>query len=223
MSSEDIATDVSQHQDESVVPPVQQERMVPQSEVDKIVHAKIMRERERLTADSSQSQMPLNKEELLQEAAQMMQKQMDEQRQAQEREHQKAQAEEVARTYYEKMGQGKDLYQDFEEVTGEFNPGTYWQVATMATQHDNTPAIIYELEKNPRKLVDLHMLALTDPPRARKEMAKLSQSIKDNQGAIANNVKSPSPLSKLKSSAVAGQDTGKRTISDLRKDSRFKV
>ena len=48
-------------------------------------------------------------------------------------------------------------------------------------------------------------------------MTKLSKSIQRNEEAVNNNQRSPSPLSKLKSSAAAGSDTGKRGISDLRK------
>jgi len=108
-------------------------------------------------------------------------------------------------------------------VTADFNPAAYPQVTILAAQMDNLPDIMYELAGNPSKLTHLHVLALTNPPLARKEMTKLSQSIKQNSDAVATNTKSPAPLGKLKSSAQAGQDTGKRTISDMRKDSRFRA
>lgn len=221
MSNEDIATDISQQ--EAVAQPVVQEKMVPQSEVDKIVHARIMREREHSQMGGvQQPQAGFDRDALLREAAEMMQQQLEEQREAQERERQKAEVDQIAKTYLDKMSQGKELYDDFEEVTQDFSPAAYPQVTIMASQYDNLPDIMYELGKNPRKLVDLHVLALTNPPQAKREMQKLSQSIKQNEQALINNVKSPSPLSKLKSSATAGQDTGRRTVRDLRKDPKFR-
>jgi hypothetical protein len=223
MSSEDIATDVSQHEASVQQSPAQPERTLTQEDVDRAVQARLAREREKMSMGGNQSQPAFDRDALLQEAAQMMQKQMDEQRQAYEREQEKAQIEEIARTYSEKMAQGKDLYDDFEEVTSDFSPAAYPQITIMASQYDNLPDIMYELTKNPRKLVDLHVLAMTHPALAKKEMAKLSNSIKQNEQALVNNQKSPAPMSRLKPSRVAGQDTGKLSIKDLRKQDRFKV
>ncbi len=223
MSSEDVAVDIGQQQAEAIAP-VQQERMVPQSEVDRIVHARVMREREHNSAGMGGMQQPqgFDRDALLKEAAAMMQSQMEEQRQTQEREQQKAQVDEIARTYIDKMAQGKEIYDDFDDVTGDFSPQAYPQVTILASQQDNLPDIMYELGKNPQKLATLHVLALSNPALARKEMTKLSQSIKKNEQALASNVKSPSPLSRLKHSAQAGQDNGKRTISDMRKDPKYR-
>lgn len=221
MSSEDIATDINQHEAEAIAPVTQQEKMVPQSKVDEIVHARIMRERSNMGGMQQQSPA-FDEEALLVKATERMQQQMNEQREAYEREQQRLQVDEIAKSYLEKMAAGKELYDDFEDVTQDFSPAEFPQVTIMASQYDNLPDIMYELGKNPRKLVDLHALALSSPKMAKKEMQKLSASIKDNQSALANNVKSPSPLNKLKSSARAGQDTGKRTISDMRKDPRYR-
>lgn len=222
MSNEDIATDIGQNEAVAQTPAAQ-EKTHTQADVDRAVQARLARERNNSQNMGGMQQQPaFDKESLMQEMAQMMQQKQDEQRDTYEKEQQKAQVDEIAKSYLEKMSQGKDLYDDFEEVTQDYSPAAYPQVTIMASQYDNLPDIMYELGKNPRKLVDLHVLALTNPPQAKKEMAKLSQSIKQNEQALVNNVKSPSPLSKLKSSAVAGQDTGKKTIKDLRKESRFR-
>jgi hypothetical protein len=221
--SEDVATDIGQH--EADVQPT--EKMVPQSEVDKLVGAVKAKERQQAEAQyrqmlQSQSmggvQVPgVNEDALLEKATQRMQATLDEQRREQELEQQKAEVDRVAKEYLEKMKQGSTLYDDFDQVTKAFKPGKFPQVAIWAAQQDNTSAIIYDLAKNPQKLAQLHMLALADPELAVDEITKLSQSIKRNEEAVNNNVRSPSPLSKLKSSAAAGSDTGKRSISDLRK------
>ncbi len=223
MSSEDVALDVSQQMGEQQ--PAIAEKMLPQSEVDKLVGAVRAKERQQAEAQYRQQQGGMggmqspgfDEEALIQKATARMQQQQDEQRKTLEAKQQQAEVDEIARTYLEKMSQGKEIYEDFDEVTADFNPGAYPQVTIMASQQDNLPDIMYELSKNPQKLTHLHVLAVTNPAQARKEMTKLSQSIKKNDNAIANNVKSPAPLSKLKTSATAGQDNGKRSISDLRK------
>jgi len=223
MSSEDVAADIGQNQAEV------QEKMLPQSEVDRIVGARVARERAQLESQYRQQsqtqgmggmQSPgYDEEALLTKATERMQRQWEEQRENQQLEMQKQQVEEVARQYNEKMKQGPELYPDFQEVTGDYNPAAFPQVTILAAQMDNLPDIMYELNKNPTKLTHIHSLALANPEMARKEMHKLSQSIKRNEEALNNSVKSPSPLTKLKSSTVAGSDTGKRSISDLRKQS----
>lgn len=225
--SSDVATDIAQHVAEEQQAPA--EEMVPQSKVDAIVTARLAREREKAMASmggmgnqSSQMQPQFDEEALLAKAAERMQQQMDTQRQEYERKVQTEQAEKIAEIYLGKMEEGKGKYPDFEEVTADFSPAAYPQVTVLASQHDNLADIMYELNKNPRKLVDLHVLALTNKQMAQKEMAKLSQSIKQNETAVANNRQSPQPLSKMKASTVAGQDTGKRTISDMRKDPRYR-
>lgn len=224
--SEDVATDVGQHEAEA-----QPEKMMSQPEVDKLVGA--VKAKERAQAEAQYRQMMqqsqagsmggmqqpqgFDEDALLDRASKRMQSTLDEQRKSYELEQQKAQINEVAHTYLEKMKQGPMLYEDFDQVTKSFKPAKFPQVAIWAAQQDNTPAIIYDLAKNPQKLAQLHVLALTDEEMAVEEMTKLSQSIKRNEEAVNSNVKSPSPLSKLKSSAAAGSDTGKRSVSDLRK------
>lgn len=233
MSDENLATDVNQPVEGVIAPnaiAAQQEKMVPQSEVDKIVGARLARERERMMSE----QQPMQMGGMPQQASQgegfdfdsafnQRIQAYEQQRMAEiEREQQKAQAEEIARKYIESQERGKTLFDDYDTITQDVTPAAYPQVTIMASQYDNMPEILYELGGNPRKLVDLHVMAITNPNQAKREMAKLAQSIRNNEQALAQNQKSPQPLTRLKSSAVAGQDTGKRTISDLRKDPRFR-
>lgn len=224
MSSEDVATDIGQSVAESI--PAQAEKMVPQSEVDKIVGARLARERAQMQSQQGMGGMQsqgYDEEALLAKAQSRMQETFEKQRQEAEFAAHQKQVDEVARQYVERMKQGPELYEDFKEVTQNYNPAAFPQVTLLAAQQDNLPDIMYELSKNPGKLAHLHVLALADREMARAEITKLSKSIKRNEEAVANNVKSPSPLSRLKGSTIAGSDTGKRTVSDLRKDARFKV
>jgi len=226
---------------ESAARPVTPEKMVPQSEVDKAIYATKMREKEKaeaqykqelererakmggMTQDSANSQSPLDMDEVVRRATETMEQRHRENEERKAFEEQKRQLDNVARNYYAKMEQGKNLYDDFDTITSDYNPGAFDAVTILATEMENTPDIIYELMKNPLKLAQLHTLAKTNWTLANKEMEKLSKSIKRNDDALASNQKSPAPLSRLKTSAVAGQDSGKRRISDLRKMDYLKV
>lgn len=210
------------------------ERMVSQAEVERAIHAAKMHEREKAEARIAQMQnqgmggMPqaapagVDRDAILEEAKQAMQAELDERQRKYEEDLYRQQVDAFARTYLEKMQQGPSLYEDFQDITQDISPREFPNAAILAGQMDNTAAVMYELAKNPQKLAYLEDLAARSKNLAMKEMTKLSQSIKANENAMANNQKSPSPLTKIKSSAMAGQDTGKRTVRDLRKDPRFR-
>lgn len=128
--------------------------------------------------------------------------------------HQK-EMEKVANQYYSKMSAGKELYDDFENITKSFNPASFPQVVFLANEADNTPALIYELSQNPQKLATLDYMAQRDPEAARAMLAKLSSSIKGNEDAKATAVNAQDPLSRLKPSTV-GSDNGNMTVKDYK-------
>lgn len=121
----------------------------------------------------------------------------------------------VAQQYLGKMAQGKDLYDDFEAMTADFNPAEFPQLVFLANQMDNTPALIYELRKNPGKLADLSVLIEKSPSMARNELQKLSDSIKRNDEAKRNLQEPQDPLSRLKPSPV-GTDNGTKNVRDFK-------
>lgn len=149
----------------------------------------------------------------------IVQRLMDEARRQDEAESKRYQEEEAnkfVQKYSSKMSQGKEFFNDFEEVMGDFVPQAFPQIVYLATQEENTPAIMYELAKNPSKLAAMHTLAMTHPALAEKEMRKLSQSISANQQALQQNVAVEPPLSRLKSSQNNGVDMGKMSIADFK-------
>jgi hypothetical protein len=143
---------------------------------------------------------------------------MDLQAKAEKAEHDKAMAElqNIADQYHLKMKKGSDLFEDFNEVTADFEADKFSPVVMLAAQLENTPEIIYELTRNPSKLAEIDTIAQRSPKLAMKMLEKLSGSIKQNQEAKLNNVSAPAPLSHLKSSTV-GADSGKMTLKDLKK------
>jgi len=132
-----------------------------------------------------------------------------------ERKPQEDELKTIADQYYLKMGKGSQLFEDFNEVMGDFEPDKFPNAVMLAAQMENTPEIMYELANNPSKLLEIDSLAKTSPKLATKQLERLSKSISQNLEAKTNNVSAPPPLSKLKSSSV-GMDSGKMTLKDFK-------
>jgi hypothetical protein len=126
-----------------------------------------------------------------------------------------AQLKQVADQYYLKMGKGSELFEDFNEVMGEFEPSQFPNAVMLAAGMENTPEIMYELANNPSKLQEIDSLAMKSPKLAQKQLERLSKSINQNLQAKNNNVDAPPPLSRLKSSSV-GADSGKMSLKDYK-------
>ena len=123
----------------------------------------------------------------------------------------------IANNYVSKMQQGKNAYDDFDTVTGDFDPAAFPQLVYLVSGIDNAADVIYDLSKNPSKLVTLDTLAQKSPKQATAELLKLSRSIAENQQAKneANNQTSAAPLDHLQPSRISGSN-GKQSIRDLR-------
>jgi hypothetical protein len=148
------------------------------------------------------------REKLLQELQQ-------EQETAQQAAYQK-EMEQVANNYMSKMHQGKTLYEDFDKVLADFDPRSFPQVVYLASQLENTPAVMYELAKNPQKLANIDYLAQRDHKLAKAQLNRLAESIKNNEQAVADNISTNPPLSRLKPSTTAGADNGNMSLRDLK-------
>ena len=145
-----------------------------------------------------------------------LQKELQAQQEAQQHAAMEKEAQEIAGQFVNKMGAGKEHFEDFDEVMKDFSPGAFPQVVYLATQVENTPQVMYELAKNPHKLATLDYLVNKDPRAAQAMIAKLSKSIQTNSEAVANAQVSPDPLDRLKPSTV-GTASGSKTIRDLRR------
>jgi hypothetical protein len=212
----------------AVEQPLEQQNMLSQDQVNKIV----AREKAR-AAESARRQM---QEQMAQQQASVQEQQQqapaqgqqvdpDElYRQVQERfnaemqERQlKDQMTQVANNYLAKVEEGKKNYQDFDEVTKDFDPTAFPQLTYLLANMDNAGDVLYDLVKNPIKLAGIDRLAERAPRQAQAELMKLSVSIKENRQAQmdAQNQDVPQPLDAMKSSRVAGSN-GKMGIRDLR-------
>lgn len=129
----------------------------------------------------------------------------------------KDEVDRVAHSYISKMEQGKGAYEDFEEVTKEFDPTAFPQLTYLVSGLDNAADVIYDLSRNPLKLAGLDRLAEKNPRQAQSELLKLSRSITENRQAQSDENSNPvsAPLDRLQSSKVSGSN-GKMSINDLR-------
>ncbi len=169
---------------------------------------------------SPQQQQGMSPEQMQQVMQLMQQKQQEEAEKAHQAQLEK-EVNEVAQNYFGKLAQGKDQVEDFEAVTANFDPAAFPQLVYLATQADNTAAIIYELQKNPAKLAQLSVLVDKSPQMARNEISKLSQSIKTNEDAKNNLQEAKDPLNRLKPSPV-GTDSGTKSVRDFKNASYLK-
>lgn len=128
----------------------------------------------------------------------------------------KKEAERLASDYRARMDGGKEIHEDFDEIMADFNPAAFPQLVYLATQTDNTSAVMYELMKNPNKLATITVLSERDPNAASNMINKISASIKANEQAKAAEKEVQSPLSRMQSSP-AGRDNGDTSIADYKR------
>lgn len=207
----------------------QQEKMLPQSEVNKLVGAAKaqaeQRGREQAEMQHQAQMEAVNKvQQQHQQAgaqqidANAMYQQLQERFNADMKQKQlEAEIQQVAHTYMGHVEKGKQTYNDFDEITKDFDPGAFPQLVYLVAGIPNGSDIIYDLAKNPMKLAALDRLAEKNPRQAQAELAKLSASISTNQQAStdAQGQDVNAPLDSLRPSRQSGS-SDKSSIRDLR-------
>ena len=192
-------------------------KMVSQEEVDKIVHAAKMREREKAAADIERiksqvsSSLPssvggnsISKQEIELMMEAKLQKIM-------ETAGQKAVAQKILNDFTEKMASGYDRYSDFDDKMKDLGLADIPEIVQLAANTDNTADVMYELANNPGKLGSFLSLCQKSPRLAVKAMSDLSKSIKDNDSAKPH--VSSKPLSQIKPNSTA-VDSGSPSVRD---------
>lgn len=129
---------------------------------------------------------------------------------------QQQQAQRIVQDFFTKLSAGKDKYQDFDSVVGDIDYGKFPNVVQLVNSHvDNTHDVIYELGKDRTKLAVLEQLTNMSPRDAIIQVQRLSQSIKENDGAMKLR-QANEPLSQMRPSTT-GMDNGVLSVKDLRK------
>jgi len=126
--------------------------------------------------------------------------------------------EQVANNYLSKVADAKKNYQDFDDITKDFDPTAFPQLTFLLSGIENGGDVLYDLSKNPGKLANIDLLAQRSPRMAQSQLQSLSKSISDNKQAQseAQGQQIPDPLDRLSPTRVLSNN-GKMSISEMRK------
>lgn len=208
-----------------------QEELVPKSRVNEIVQKRMAEAAEKARREAEahyKQQLEAQQRQSMQQAqvsgqvqpsvdeitAQVQNRLMQEFSQRQ----QEQEMQNVANNYLNKMAAGKDSYEDFNEVTKDFDPAEFPQLVYLVAGMDGAADVIYDLAQNPLKLAAMHTLAQSAPKKAQSELLKIANSIRDNRQAVAEaeSQQSDEPLSRMQPSRLGASNGKPQTISDLR-------
>ena len=129
-------------------------------------------------------------------------------------------ANRIVGMFRDKIGAGKDKFQDFESVTGNVAMQYYPNVVQLLAEHvDNTADVLYHLAKNRDKLYRLEALSGHNSSDAVYEIKRLSDSIKANDEP-SNAKHSNSPLSQQRPSNTGTDSGGPLSMNDLKRKYR---
>lgn len=123
--------------------------------------------------------------------------------------------------FLSKIDASKDRYPDLKDKIAELGLPTVASVVSIVNSFDNTADIMNDLAENPLKLIQIQALYKANPTLALKEMNKMSESIKKNQNALSMD-SVDKPLRRITPSN-SGMDNGSSTISNLRKNKWLKT
>lgn len=120
-------------------------------------------------------------------------------------------------SFVNKMVAAEAKYPGLEAKLNDLDYSTMAPLVSMANDMENTADIMKELLDNPMKMGNLMTLMYAQPKMAQKAMMDLSNSIKTNQDALAQEKQAQDPMSQLKPSTSAGMDNSAMSVSDFRK------
>lgn len=222
--TQEIMTDISQDNVSSapileteVAPAAPAEKMVPQSQVDRLVKTIKMKDEQRMQnliqqyeAEKTHSpSLPSNNNSwatkddvaaILQDTLGTWAKQAEQAQQEQE-------AHSIVDSFTKKMSTGKERYSDFEDVSRDINYQTIPKIVEEIAKNNIDVDVFYELAKNkPLEIMNIEHNLRYQPAKAKEALTKLSNSIKINENA--KNVQRPNePIRQLTPSNI-GIDSG---------------
>lgn len=130
---------------------------------------------------------------------------------------QQLQTAQTVDSFVKKMQAAEERHPGLEAKLNELDYSSLAPLVQMANDMENTGDIMAELVDNPQKMGNLLVLMQTQPRLAARQMHELSNSIKQNQAALAENQSASEPLSQIKTSSKAGMDNGSMSVADFRK------
>lgn len=172
---------------------------------------------------ASQAQQPgVDIDKVYSEVESRLMKQIADRQQKMQQEADREEFKKLAANYHVGTERGKESYEDWDAVTSDFDPNEFPELALMIGKFDNVADIVYDLNKRPNTLANIHAVLKDSPSMANKMLKQVSDSIKENQKAKQQHVTAPAPLSRTKSSTV-GADNRKMTLADLKKQPWLKA
>lgn len=209
------------NQDQSITHTAISEKVLKQSEVNAIVgqvrqeaYEKAKRDAQAEFKASNESSFGGMQQQTQQRSDADIRKMIDEQA---EKRASQIWAQQTYEQFSQKMGRGKEKFSDFDEKIAELDLVNNPNLAHLANSVDNTDEVMYEIASNSGKLATLLTLSVANPRRAAREIAALSESIRQNHAGIAENTPTAKePLRQIKPS-IAGTDSGVMTHDDWRK------
>jgi len=120
-------------------------------------------------------------------------------------------------SFVAKMQAAEAKYPGLEAKLNDLDYSTLAPVVQMANELENTGDIMKELVDNPEKMSSIILLSYTQPKLAQKKLMDLSNSIKTNQQALAEEEQARDPMSQLKPSTSAGVNDSAMSTTDFRK------
>jgi hypothetical protein len=120
-------------------------------------------------------------------------------------------------SFVSKMQAAEAKYPGLEAQLNDLDYSSMAPVVEMANNMENTADIMKELLDKPEKLSSILTLSYTQPRLAQRKLMDLSQSIKQNEDAKAQESQAKDPMSQLKPSSSAGMDNSAMSVSDFRK------
>jgi len=146
---------------------------------------------------------------IAEKAPQMLQEQMQQQLQQQR-------TQQTVDSFVSKMQAAEAKYPGLEAKLNDLDYSTLANVVQMANELENTGDIMKELVDNPEKMSSIILLSYTQPKLAQKKLMDLSNSIRTNQQALAEEAQAQDPMSQLKPSTSAGVDDGAMSVTKFR-------
>ncbi len=206
-----------------VVAPVVSEKMIPQSQVNRIAAREAREAAEKATiaerARYAAEQAQANSQSQSQNIGGIQQHSPDDIRRMIHEEafkmSNRAMAEQIEKDWLSTVNAEKDADPAFEKAYDALNIEQHPDLILWMRGMDNKVATLKDLAANPSKYANILMLATRAPQLAQMELNKLSESIKTNQTAQKQAAKIDAPLSQLKSSNISS-DNGEMSVSDYR-------
>lgn len=123
----------------------------------------------------------------------------------------------IVSSFVSKMQAAEAKYPGLEAKLEELDYSNMSPLIMMANDMENTGDIMKELVDNPMKMGNLLTLMHSQPRMAQKAMLELSNSIKTNSEALAQEKQAQDPMSQLKPSTSAGMDNSAMSVADFQK------